>query len=62
MPKLTLITSRFQDISPKEQEADALWLEYCDAALVAQQTLDREDAYKAGRAWARFLDAFAVVK
>ena len=48
--------------TPAEQEADACWLEYRDAALVAQQTLDREAAYKAGRAWARFLDAFAVVK
>lgn len=48
--------------TPAEQEADACWLEYRDAALAAQQTLDREDAYKAGRAWARFLDAFAVMK
>ena len=47
---------------PPEQEANACWLEYRDAALVAQQTLDREDAYKAGRAWARFLDAFSVIK
>lgn len=48
--------------TPAEQEADDCWLEYRDAALAAQQTLDREDAYKAGRAWARFLDAFAVMK
>lgn len=48
--------------TPSEQEADACWLEYREAALAAQQTLDREDAYKAGRAWARFLDAFAVMK
>lgn len=62
MPKLTLITSRFQDISPKEQEADALWHEYREAALTAQRTLDRDDAMKAGKAWANFLDAFAVLK
>ena len=48
--------------TPAELKAALCWDTYREAALIAQQTLDREDAYKAGRALARFLDAFAVMK
>lgn len=48
--------------TPAELKAALCWDAYREAALIAQQTLDRDDAMRAGRAWARFLDAFAVTK
>ena len=48
--------------TPAELKAALCWDAYREAALIAQQTLDRDDAMRAGRAWARFLDAFAVIK
>lgn len=42
-----------------DERATAAFSAYCEAALLAQRTLDRADAVKAGRAWAAFLDLFA---
>lgn len=42
-----------------EEEADALWAEYVEAARRAQASLHYEDGMAAGRAWGRFVDSFA---
>ena len=52
--------SDFQEArTANEEEADALWAEYVEAARRAQSSLILEDGMAAGRAWGRFVDSFA---
>jgi len=41
--------------------ANTAFAEYCEAARLAQATLDRSDAMRAGRTWAAFIDLFARI-
>ncbi|MFH1795957.1 MAG: hypothetical protein ABIK36_06845 [Pseudomonadota bacterium] len=50
------------NVIPITRRLEEAWLNYVECARRAQRTLRKEDGWRAGQAWAHFIDLFVPNK